>query len=350
MEETTHQENASRSIRSPHPLTANLVGALLVRDGTILLGRRAAERTFYPDVWDIFGGHVEADEEPEHTLVRELQEELGITPATWTLLQTVEIGDDEHGAMVFRIYAVRAWTGTPANLQPHEHSEIGWFTLAEATQLPLAHSAYPDLFTRVLTRTLDELLAVCRFIHGFSAPWWVGGGWAIDLWAGAWSRPHEDIEICVHRRDLPAVFAYCAGWQPFVPGGKYFVPLPPDERIVPPAFMLQFGQTPDTSASPDMPPTFEFLLNDTDGDQWLLPHDHAVRVPFERIRATSPFGVSVAAPEVVLLIKAWYPRPKDQHDFERALPLLDGEQRRWLRKHLERWKPYTPWLEALRDA
>ena len=56
-------------------------------------------------------------------------------------------------------------------------------------------------------RTLDEVFAVCRFMAGFPGPWWLGGGWAIDIWAGAPSREHEDIEICVLRRDQDAAHA-----------------------------------------------------------------------------------------------------------------------------------------------
>ena len=55
-------------------------GGILYRDGRILLAKRSCTREFYPDVWDIVGGHREEDEEPEKTLVREMQEEIGVTP------------------------------------------------------------------------------------------------------------------------------------------------------------------------------------------------------------------------------------------------------------------------------
>jgi ADP-ribose pyrophosphatase YjhB (NUDIX family) len=38
------------------------VGALLYYDGHILLGKRAASCGFYPNVWDIPGGHCEPAE------------------------------------------------------------------------------------------------------------------------------------------------------------------------------------------------------------------------------------------------------------------------------------------------
>ncbi len=58
------------------------VGAFIVSDGRVLLGLRAHDRDFYPGVWDVFGGHVEVGESKEAALRRELDEELGIAPAS----------------------------------------------------------------------------------------------------------------------------------------------------------------------------------------------------------------------------------------------------------------------------
>ena len=136
-----------------------VVAALLIQSDRILLGRRAEQRAFYPGVWDLFGGHVEAGEPHEQTLVRELQEELGITPTNWKFLETLtaDVPGQRHGTpdqpidtLTAHLYLVTAWTGMPTNRQPEEHSVIGWFTLAQATQLPLAEDIYPELFARYL--------------------------------------------------------------------------------------------------------------------------------------------------------------------------------------------------------
>ena len=128
-----------------------VVAALIIESGKILLGHRSAGRAFYPDVWDLFGGHVEPDEGPEETLVRELQEELGITPTQWKFLETLTLPLPEPpDQLVVHLYLVAAWRGVPFNRQPEEHSVIHWFSLAEAIQLPLADLSYPKLFTRYL--------------------------------------------------------------------------------------------------------------------------------------------------------------------------------------------------------
>ena len=134
-----------------------VVAALIIRSGLILLGQRSATRMFYPAVWDIFGGHVESGEQYEQTLIRELEEELGITPSRWTFLGTTtqslpaQPGSNESpDLLTVHLYLVTEWTGSPINLQPEEHSAIGWFSLAQVTQLNLADQTYPMLFAQYL--------------------------------------------------------------------------------------------------------------------------------------------------------------------------------------------------------
>ena len=132
-----------------------IVAGLIVKSDRILLGHRSEQRAFYPNVWDVFGGHMEPGEQPEETLVRELQEEVGITPTQWTdletIVQAVPGGDgNPSDELICRLYCVTSWVGTPVNWQPHEHSAIQWFSYAQAIQLDLADPVYPRLFAQCL--------------------------------------------------------------------------------------------------------------------------------------------------------------------------------------------------------
>lgn len=132
-----------------------VVAALIIQSQRILLGQRSAARPFYPGVWDVFGGHVEPGEQQHQTLVRELQEELGITPTHWSYLETSTLSlpaslREPADTLTVHLYLVTAWDGTPVNRQTDEHSEIGWFSLAQAIQLELADPGYPVLFSRYL--------------------------------------------------------------------------------------------------------------------------------------------------------------------------------------------------------
>lgn len=59
-------------------LPVGVVAGLLRRDGQLLLCHRHPARANYPNVWDLPGGHIDPDESMADSLVRELDEELGI--------------------------------------------------------------------------------------------------------------------------------------------------------------------------------------------------------------------------------------------------------------------------------
>lgn len=127
------------------------VGALLLstrdRSPHLLLGKRTADRAFYPGVWDVLGGHCEPGETPEQTLVRELREEVGVTPTAWRSPEKFEERlPNLDETLVLHLYVVTAWAGTPHNRTPEEHTEITWVSVEEACRLSLAHPGYLELF------------------------------------------------------------------------------------------------------------------------------------------------------------------------------------------------------------
>ncbi|MGH2363004.1 MAG: NUDIX hydrolase [bacterium] len=125
-------------------------GGVLVKNGRILLGRRRSDRSYYPGVWDIFGGHCEQGEAPEQTFIRELEEELGVTPRRFEHIGSFEEPHPEtHGEGEHHLFLVQEWIGNPANLGA-EHDSIGWFTREELSDLDLASSKYIELFGNLM--------------------------------------------------------------------------------------------------------------------------------------------------------------------------------------------------------
>src|SRR5215471_1515454 len=57
-----------------------------------------------------------------------------------------------------------------------------------------------------------ELIPLFRSV---SAPWWVAGGLAIDLFLGRTTRSHGDLDAEVLRRDLPPFAGALQGWSLF---------------------------------------------------------------------------------------------------------------------------------------
>ncbi len=123
---------------------------VLVRDGRVLLGKRAAGRALYPGVWDVFGGHQEGTESIAETLVRELEEELDVTPLDYVKLAVLDEPQlDVYGERAYHFFVVTAWRGPGPTMLGDEHTEFGWFTLDEALALDLAHPGYRDLLQSI---------------------------------------------------------------------------------------------------------------------------------------------------------------------------------------------------------
>ena len=115
------------------PPLAKTVGALLVdAAGKVLLGLRAPTKKVWPCHWDTIGGHVEENESLEAALIREVQEEVGVTPTQFKLIATVRERKPEiFGDALHHVYAVVGWKGgDPANICD-EHTELRWFGVDE---------------------------------------------------------------------------------------------------------------------------------------------------------------------------------------------------------------------------
>lgn len=219
--------------------------------------------------------------------------------------------------------------------------------LRRIAEVRAAHTAVRSDFPR---RSLDEALAVCRFMERWPGRWWVAGGWALDFWHGFATRDHEDVEIAVPRADQQGLKTLVADWQSLTPRDNHWAPMAPDEALQPPGYMWQLRRTAKTRHSVEnMPPRWEFLLADVEENHWIFPHDPTLRLPLDRVIIPSPLGAPVAAPEVVLLLKAFHnpPRPKDKHDLLFARERFSAEQRTWLRTHLARLLPGHRWLPLL---
>ena len=100
---------------------APCAGAVIVRDGQVLLARRAKEP--YAGWWEVPGGFVELGEHPSDTAVREVREELGIaielTGVVGTYLEVSGVG--EH----LQVTVYEATTG-PTDPTPDPAEVLAW--------------------------------------------------------------------------------------------------------------------------------------------------------------------------------------------------------------------------------
>ncbi len=129
---------------------SQLVCAAFIAQDRVLLVKRAPHRKWGANLWDLVGGHVEKGEALDVALVRECQEEVGLTPLAFSHLATVFEGDDLEQKSPFHIYAIPTWNGGPPQLIGTEHSELAWCGTKEFEKAELALDGYRQVVLRAL--------------------------------------------------------------------------------------------------------------------------------------------------------------------------------------------------------
>lgn len=126
----------------------SVVGAAVIRDGLILAAKRG-EKMSLPGKWEFPGGKVEPGETREQSLIRELNEELGIDVRVEQFVArgVVETADLRVELDVF-ICSI-----TQGEPRAHEHAELRWLESAQLSDLEWAEADLP---------------AVCALVEGGS--------------------------------------------------------------------------------------------------------------------------------------------------------------------------------------
>lgn len=108
--------------------------ALIDNDGNILVQKRPEGKPM-AGLWEFPGGKVEPGETPDAALVRELEEELGISvkeldiePVTFAS----EAVGDQH--LILLLYICRKWTG---QIQSAESLEMQWLPIEAMEGIPM---------------------------------------------------------------------------------------------------------------------------------------------------------------------------------------------------------------------
>jgi hypothetical protein len=182
---------------------------------------------------------------------------------------------------------------------------------------------------------------------GVRIPWWIAGGWAIDLFLGRQTREHGDTDVLIRRDDQLVVQDYLSGKGLLLhktkqPGLK---PWPQGEYLAPPVNDVWCRWSTDT------PWVLQLMLLHTEAGQWVFKGDQSIRGPLETLGRRTPSGIPYMRPEIQLLYKA---KPdvlaKDQSDFDLAVQRMQPPERSWLLTQLQkRFADSHPWIGRLKD-
>jgi Aminoglycoside-2''-adenylyltransferase len=184
----------------------------------------------------------------------------------------------------------------------------------------------------------EEVVKVAKLLHEFTSPWFIAGGWAIDLFIGNITREHKDIEIAIFRKDQKILQEYLFEWEFTKVVNGALEPWNKAEWLELPVHEIYAC---DKSSKLS---TLEILLDECVENEWRFRRNLNISRPLSKIRLLSDIGVPFLAPEIVLLYKAKNPRCKDEDDFNRVRRLINHERRVWLQHAIATCHSGHHWL------
>ncbi len=136
----TNCAEADSDLPAPEKIVYVVAVALVDRDGRVLLAQRPPGKKM-AGLWEFPGGKIEAGETPEHALVRELHEELGIDTKTSCLAPLTFAShryDDFH--LFMPVFVCRVWQG---HVTAKEGQSFAWVYPKDFDKYPMPPADVP---------------------------------------------------------------------------------------------------------------------------------------------------------------------------------------------------------------
>ena len=175
-----------------------------------------------------------------------------------------------------------------------------------------------------------------------SCQWFICGGWAIDLFLNRVTREHKDIDIAIARNDQLKIRDYLRdrNWQLEKAIDGRLIPWADQEWLSLPVHTIWCKNQ---NHEPDF---IEILLNEIDETQFKFRRDQSITLPREEMSFRSLSGLTILAPEIVLLYKSNCPE-EYQADFDNTVEFLSEKSCAWLKVALNKLFGQHPWADKL---
>jgi len=183
---------------------------------------------------------------------------------------------------------------------------------------------------------------VLELLSSFAGPWWICGGWAVDLFLDRETRRHDDLDVALLRHDQLALYQHLRTWDLHYATPGHTLEHWNGQRLDQPIHGIWARRSEEATT----PWTCEFLLNEELKGEWIYGGDDSVRRPLEEV-GDERDGVPFLRPEIVLLYKSSERSPKNDADFAAVAPHLSPDGSLWLRTALERCNEHHPWIGLL---
>jgi hypothetical protein len=181
-----------------------------------------------------------------------------------------------------------------------------------------------------------SLLQVVELFAGVPFRWWIGGGIALELFAGRSWREHHDCDVGICRADAQDLYRWLARYELWVASGGQR-----SRWTGQPLSQERAENNVWVRPTAESPWLLDVTLGDGDGERWRYRRDPRLSLPWsEAVRQTEQ-GIPYLAPEVQLLFKSKDVRDRDEEDAKQVIPMLSAAARAWLRANLpsdHRWQ------------
>jgi 8-oxo-dGTP diphosphatase len=125
---------------------AQVVAAIIERDGRFLMGKRSLRKASAPGTWCTITGRIEPGETEAEAVAREVLEETGLR------VQPIERfcqADTRDGSACIHWWLTAPLDDSPARLLNDEHSELRWVSLQDMRRLEPVFLEDVEIFARV---------------------------------------------------------------------------------------------------------------------------------------------------------------------------------------------------------
>ncbi len=215
------------------------------------------------------------------------------------------------------------------------------------------------------------------FLSGSGFSWFICGGDAIDLFVGKLTRKHKDLDVGLfwdQRKEI-IEFMLARNWRVFEPdkGRLYEVSNSSSDKKIEdnlwcikpdnPSYILKEiknnqYRVVDKSVHQEDLDFIEYLFNSKKNGYFLYKRNHDIKREMKKAIIEKE-GIEFLAPEIVLLYKSIFVKnnynfTKEvinnyKHDFNVAYPVMDAEQKSWLKSALHKEYPNGHlWLDMFK--
>jgi hypothetical protein len=179
-----------------------------------------------------------------------------------------------------------------------------------------------------------EIMENCKF------PWYIAGGWSIDLAIGRKTREHKDMDIVVFREYIQDVLDYFKDWEigVAIPGENRLESVENKKQVMQPRYCLHISNETDF---------VEVLLTDRMNTHAIFRRNPSITIPLKDFIKTDSMNRSYITPEWQLLFKSKSPRDYDEQDYINSISYLSNRQKEWLKQSLVETDASYEWIEFL---